>query len=86
MFNTLFTQMNSLGVGYDGLDTYGLSFTKTGLFNRDAHVNSNYQYFWIQDTGWKEITVAEITTYEIKSGGFSSVINDIKAPVRCVKE
>jgi uncharacterized protein (TIGR02145 family) len=78
--------MNSLGLGYDGLDKYGLSFTKTGLFNREAYVNSDYQYFWIQDTGRKDITVAEITTYEIKSDRFSSVINDIKAPVRCVKE
>ena len=86
LFNALFSQMNSLGLGYDGLDKYGLSFTKTGLFNREVYVNSDYQYFWIQDTGWKDITVAEITTYEIKSGRFSSVINDIKAPVRCVKE
>ena len=78
--------MNSLGLGYDGLDKYGLSFTKTGLFNREAYVNSDYQYFWIQDTGWKDITVAEITTYEIKTRKFSSDINNIKAPVRCVKE
>ena len=97
LFNTLFTQMNSLGVGYNGLDTYGLSFTKTGLFNRDAHVNSDYQYFWfldteedrfwLHDTGESEISLAEITTYEIElSNRFYSVRNDIKAPVRCVKE
>lgn len=86
LFNALFSQMNSLGLGYDGLDKYGLSFTKTGLFNREVYVNSDYQYFWIQDTGWKDITVAEITTYEIKSRKFSSDINNIKAPVRCVKE
>ena len=97
MFNTLFTQMNSLGVGYNGLDTYGLSFTKTGLFNRDAHVNSDCQYFWfldteedrfwLHDTGESEISLAEITTYEIElSNRFYSVRNDIKAPVRCVKE
>ena len=86
LFNALFSQMNSLGLGYDGLDKYGLSFTKTGLFNREAYVNSDYQYFWIQDTGWNDITVAEITTYEIKSRKFSSDINNIKAPVRCVKE
>ena len=86
LFNALFSQMNSLGLGYDGLDKYGLSFTKTGLFNREAYVNSDYQYFWFQDTGWNDITVAEITTYEIKSRKFSSDINNIKAPVRCVKE
>ena len=87
MFNTLFTQMNSLGVGYNGLDNYGLSFTKTGLFNRDVHVNSDYQYFWFLDTEENEITLAEITTYAIDlSNRFYSVRNDIKAPVRCVKE
>ena len=84
---TLFTQMNRLGIGYVGLDKYGLTFTKTGVFNGDAYVNSNYQYFWIQDSEENEITLAEITTYKIDvSGRFSSVINDIKAPVRCVKE
>ena len=87
LYNALFTQMNSMGLGYDGLDKYGLSFTKTGVFNRDAYVNSDYQYFWIQDSVMNETSLAEITTYKIDiSNRFYGVREDIKAPVRCVKE
>lgn len=87
LFNALFSQMNSLGLGYDGLDKYGLSFTKTGLFNREVYVNSDYQYFWIQDSRNNKTSLAEISTYKIDlSGRFSSDINNIKVPVRCVKE
>ncbi len=86
-FRALFTQMNSLGLGYDGLDNYGLSFTKTGVFNRDVYVNYDYQYLWFYDTEERGTYLAEISTYEITLGDrFHDVREDIKAPVRCIKE
>lgn len=91
--NVLFSQMTNLGLSATGLDSiagvdkYGMSFTNTGVFNGESHVNYYYQYFWFHDNEENEIFLAEISTYEITLGDrFHDVREDIKAPVRCVKE
>lgn len=99
-FRTLFSKMCQLGLGYDGVDTYGLSFTSSGVFNYGHHVNRDYQYFWartvydqmISNDGanwekyeWEEYRAAEISVYRMESST-SFFGDDVHVPVRCIKK
>lgn len=99
-FRTLFSQMCQLGLGYDGVNTYGLSFTSSGVFNYGHHVNRDYQYFWARDVQtqmsstdgvnwekyeWEEYRAAEISVYRVvRATSFFG--GDVHIPVRCVKK
>lgn len=87
-YAALFSKLMSLGVGYEGTDVVGLSFTKTGVFNDDAYVNYDYQYLWFYASkALNDIELARITVYEVFTGNqFTSVLEDVKAPVRCIKK